>query len=1231
MKISALLLLVVFFSVNLSWAQSDNCSGAPLITPTYSACQYQAGSSANATQSLASCSGGGNADDDVWYRFVANSTFMTIKVDPTAGYDAVVQLFSGTCGALSSIQCRDVNGINGVETITASGLTVGQTYYFRVYHYGVGSGTSTFNVCVFGLAPPTNNLPCNGYLLPAVTPSCNYLTFTNLGSAGSSVPTPTGCGGSAPQQGGYFGGDVWFKVIVPSSGRLDIHALQVDFTDGAMALYNGPCASPTLVQCDDDGPPADGILMPYIYRTGLTPGDTMYIRFWEYGNNANGRFSICVSTPDNDNCPNAQQICDLNGYGGVTSSAYTIDQPSNMCGIGNPASPIPGCVFGTGYTGTSPVQIDNNSWLRFTASGTTAQLFVEISSCNKGLGMQMQIFGGVNCTNFVPVSNFLETNTSQTITATGLTPGNTYYIVIDGFAGDVCSYTISATSGVQVVQAVPAETQLCAGNNVTISAQVTGTGSYTYSWQSNPPGFTSNAPSINVSPTANTQYTVFISGLCGQTTSASSYITVNPLPVANAGNDITICSGQSTTLTAVGGATYSWDQGLGFGASKTVSPTSTTTYTVTVTDANGCVATDQVTVNVNPLPLANAGNDVTICAGQTATLTATGGSSYSWNMGLGSGASKVVAPSTTTTYTVTVSGSNGCVATDQVIVNVNPLPNVSAGSDVTICNGASLTLAASGASTYVWDNGLGAGQSHTVTPAASTTYQVTGTSAAGCSNTAAVTVNVGAALVPDAGPNVQVCQGNSITLNGTGGINYTWTDALGGGVGSTQTVTIASPVTGYYYLTVTDGLSCSGQDSVLVTVNLLPTANAGAPQTICIGETVLLSATGGTSYVWNQGLGAGQSHTISPTSNISYTVTVTNANGCSSTANTSVTVNPLPTLTVSASQSAVCAGASAIITASGANSYVWSGGLSGAASHSIVPTASTTYYVTGTNTFGCISEDSVTVIVNALPVPDAVSTLNESCLYPGTAGVPSVAGAQPITFVWTDATGNVVGNTAGIGNLTAGMYNVLITDANGCTATSSANIGFANLSNVSALNDTTITNPAIPVSVNAVANDTGNVATVTVLSGPFNGTGSFNANGIYTYTSNQNFVGIDSVIYRICDPVCVNDCRTAVIYIVVDDRLPVDVPTGFSPNGDGFNDFFVISNLEQYPNNELFIYNRWGGLIFTAAPYNNDWDGTSMASATIRGDKVVDGTYFVILKLGPDYPAYQGYLEIRTQ
>ncbi len=220
------------------------------------------------------------------------------------------------------------------------------------------------------------------------------------------------------------------------------------------------------------------------------------------------------------------------------------------------------------------------------------------------------------------------------------------------------------------------------------------------------------------------------------------YVTIYPLPIANAGSDAAICEGTSITLTATGGTSYTWDNGLGVGASHTVAPTTTTTYMVTVTDGNGCVNTDAVEVTVNPLPIANAGSDVAICEGVSTTLTATGGASYTWDNGLGAGASHTVAPTTTTTYMVTVTDGNGCANTDVVEVTVNPLPTANAGSDVTICEGASTTLTATGGTSYTWDNGLGAGASHTVAPITTTTYMVTVTDGNGCVNTDVVEVVV---------------------------------------------------------------------------------------------------------------------------------------------------------------------------------------------------------------------------------------------------------------------------------------------------------------------------------------------------------------------------------------------------------------------------------------------------------------------------------------------------------
>src|SRR5690554_6299952 len=142
----------------------------------------------------------------------------------------------------------------------------------------------------------------------------------------------------------------------------------------------------------------------------------------------------------------------------------------------------------------------------------------------------------------------------------------------------------------------------------------------------------------------------------------------------------------------------------------------TTIYDATLTDANGCTDTKQVTVTVNALPTVSAGADIDICAGENTNITATGAVSYSWDNGLGAGATHSVTSSAQTTYVVTGTDANGCENTDQVTVDVHALPTISASSDVTICEGESTVVSVTGGSTYAWDNGLGAGASHSVTP-----------------------------------------------------------------------------------------------------------------------------------------------------------------------------------------------------------------------------------------------------------------------------------------------------------------------------------------------------------------------------------------------------------------------------------------------------------------------------------------------------------------------------------
>ena len=206
----------------------------------------------------------------------------------------------------------------------------------------------------------------------------------------------------------------------------------------------------------------------------------------------------------------------------------------------------------------------------------------------------------------------------------------------------------------------------------------------------------------------------------------------------NGGSDQTLCFGESVTLSATGGTTYTWDNGVQNGVAFV--PTGNQTYSVTSTSASGCFATDQVIVTVNPLPIINAGSDIEVCDGSQVTLTATGGDNYSWTNGVINGVA--FTEQGTQTYTVTGTDVNNCSNTDQVTVTVNPLPLINAGVDLTVCEGDPVSLTASGGVAYTWDNDVINSLPFTPTHIGDLTYTVTGTSLFGCLNADQVVVTV---------------------------------------------------------------------------------------------------------------------------------------------------------------------------------------------------------------------------------------------------------------------------------------------------------------------------------------------------------------------------------------------------------------------------------------------------------------------------------------------------------
>src|SRR5690554_3182881 len=563
---------------------------------------------------------------------------------------------------------------------------------------------------------------------------------------------------------------------------------------------------------------------------------------------------------------------------------------------------------------------------------------------------------------------------------------------------------------------VGSDVVICYGESTTLTATGSGFGDVEYLWNT---GDTTSE--IIVSPLITTTYEVLVTDANGCQNTAEVTVTVHPLPLADAGEDVAICIGESTTLLASGGVEYLWNTG-DTTSEITVSPLVTTTYEVLVTDANGCENTAEVTVTVHPLPLADAGEDVAICIGESTTLLASGGVEYLWSTG-DTTSEITVSPLTTTTYEVLVTDANGCQNTAEVTVTVHPLPLADAGEDVAICIGESTTLSASGGVEYLWNTGDTTSEI-TVSPLVTTTYEVLVTDANGCENTAEVTVTVHPLPLADAGEDVAICIGESTTLLASGGVEYLWNTG-----DTTSEITVSPLVTTTYEVLVTDANGCQNTATVTVTVHPLPLADAGEDVAICIGESTTLSASGGVEYLWSTGDTTSEI-TVSPLTTTTYEVLVTDANGCENTATVTVTVHPLP-LADAGEDVAICIGENITLTATGSGfgdvEYLWNTG--DITSEIIVsPLVTTTYEVLVTDANGCQNTAEVTVTVHPLPLADAGEDV-AICI--GESTTLSASGG--VEYLWN--TGDTTLEIT-VSPLTTTTYEVLVTDANGCQNTS---------------------------------------------------------------------------------------------------------------------------------------------------------------------------------------------------
>ncbi len=582
---------------------------------------------------------------------------------------------------------------------------------------------------------------------------------------------------------------------------------------------------------------------------------------------------------------------------------------------------------------------------------------------------------------------------------------------------------------------------ICANNDLTLTATISdGTSNYTYQWSNGITTITSTSSTTtatiaNVTTAQTGIYTVTITDANNCTATATTAVTINPLPTA-AAQSSNVCLNQAVTLVASSNATnYLWSGGS-TAPTQTVNTATagTQNFTVTVTDTNNCTATATAQVVINPLPTA-AAQSSNVCLNQAVTLVASSNTTnYLWSGGSTASTQTVnTATAGTQNFTVTVTDANNCTATATAQVVINPLPTAAAQSS-TVCLNQTVTISvSSNATNYLWSAGSTAPTQTVNTATAGTqNFTVTVTDANNC--TATVTAQVVINPPPTAAAQSStVCLNQAVTLvASSNATNYLWS---GGSTAATQTVNTATAGTQSFTVTVTDASNCTATATAQVVINPLPTA-AAQSSNVCLNQTVTISvSSNATNYLWSAGSTASTQTVNTATAGTqNFTVTVTDASNCTTTATTAVTINPLPT--AAAQSSTVCLNqAVTLVASSNATNYLWSGGSTASTQTVNTATAGTqNFTVTVTDASNCTTTATTQVVIN--PLPTAAAQSSTVCL---NQTVTISVSSNATNYLWSAGS---TAPTQTVNTATAGTQNftVTVTDANNCTATATAQV-----------------------------------------------------------------------------------------------------------------------------------------------------------------------------------------------
>ena len=633
-------------------------------------------------------------------------------------------------------------------------------------------------------------------------------------------------------------------------------------------------------------------------------------------------------------------------------------------------------------------------------------------------------------------------------------------------------------------------------------------------------------------------------------------------------------SNMSASINVEGGIApylYYWSNGS---TSQSLSGVSAGTYSLTVVDGDHCYITTSLTLTAPQPPVVELPSIPTLCPKDTVSVAVNSDmSAYEWSTGEHT---REISIHSAGTYSVTITNSNSCTASASFSVSQYPNIDVLPQTDYYFCPNEMLTIEATGFLSYYWSNGM---SSSTFTTPLEYTFWVRAYNGI-CYYYDTITTHKYPQPTIELGADSYFCAGDSVRVTAPDGfVSYSWSNGAEG-----RSVWVSTD--GVLTVEASDANSCKAVDSINVGKVESPEVDLGKDTTYCTDGKVNLASSvsyQNCSFEWNT---HEQTASIGVTSSGTYWLRVTNQYGCSSIDTVTIRVINVPTFGLPDDMD-FCEDYVRLSSHNNYLSYQWN---TGETSAYIDIYSSGVYSVTVTDASGCTVSDEVNATKHDIIDP----FFGNDTVFCGLQSRRLYLNTTYATYEWNNGTSNPYIDIA-----VPGYYSVSVSNTSGCTASTSMRADFSD---------------NYPEIINITSGKGLVIVEVQGGTPPY----YYSADGV-TWQSSNIFDNLPSSFYdiRVQD----NNHCIDVEQTYLD--ASVGIPSFFTPNGDGFNDTWVLTGLYMYPDSKVAVYDRYGKELFTSKGAICEWDGV------YGGRLLPSDSYWYVVYLGEGFPVLKGCVTIK--